>query len=270
MKRLFIVTIIALSVIQSCFGQSLMEKLVQFRTDMMPKYGTYFTSADLDDGDRLILKAGIPYSNLADDDKQSIMEVLLRSWQEPLVIVICETRRELWGWDSQVRSASLIDLWDLNPEPVAVETSTEPSAVARHPWFFYVGSAQQIDSDKNINAALSGRVGVFLLRNKWDMALTLSEAVAGNLESEDLSITTSAGVMSKIYFPIRKYNIGPNAGAEVAVTIPSGGKATFTPSFLVGLSWYVGIGSMDVGLRVGSNTMMMLGYTVIPNFKFKK
>ena len=270
MKRILTTTMITLFVIQTCLGQDPGVRLTRFRTGILPGYGTYFDGADMDESGKLSLRASESYENLAADGKQQIMKGLLGEWRQPLVIVAMETKRELWGWDKETGKASLIDMWDLNPEPPVAETKTDNSPAARHPWFFYIGGAQRMDSQKNINGAINGRVGFFLLRDKWDMALTLSESIAGNFESDELSMTTSAGVMSKVYFPIRKYNISPNAGAEAAVTIPRGGRATFTPSFIVGLSWYVGIGSLDVGLRVGSSSMLMAGYTIIPKFKFKK
>ncbi len=46
------------------------------------------------------------------------------------------------------------------------------SDIAKHPWFFYIGGASQMDSsNKNLNGALSARLGFFLLLNKLDLAV---------------------------------------------------------------------------------------------------
>jgi len=103
--------------------------------------------------------------------------------------------------------------------------------------------------------------------DKWDIAATFSEQISGNFESEDVSLQTSIGVMTKVYYPITKYNFSPFAGAEAAVSFVKGAKATFTPSFLVGMSWFVGSGSLDVGVRAGSSTSLMVGFTVIPKYR---
>ena len=130
--------------------------------------------------------------------------------------------------------------------------------------------ASQMDSFKNINGALSARIGFFLLRNKWDMAASVTEQLSGNIEDESSSMATSVGLASKFYYPIKKYNLSPSLGAELAVTIPSEGEVAFTPYMLAGVSWYVGPGSLDVGLRIGSSSMLMFGYTLIPKFKSGK
>lgn len=127
-----------------------------------------------------------------------------------------------------------------------------------------------MDSFKNINGALNARLGFFLLRNRWDLAASVTEQLSGNIEDENPSMLTSVGLASKFYFPMKKHNLSPNLGAELAVTIPAEGVMSFTPSFLAGVSWYVGPGSLDAGLRIGSSSMLMLGYTLIPKFKYGK
>lgn len=216
---------------------------------------------------RLRLTASGSYSRLALSGKSDIMNTLLRSWQESLVIVHLESRRELWGWNSESGGARLIDAWDLNPEPVAAMTEPAQTEIAKHPWFLYIGGAQQMDSNKNISGALNIRTGFFMLQNKMDLAVSLTESLSGNLEDESASLTTSLGVGSKYYFPLQKSSIRPNLGAELAVSLPSGGKAAFTPSMLAGLSWFVGPGCLDAGLRLGSSSMLMFGYTLIPRLK---
>jgi hypothetical protein len=83
-------------------------------------------------------------------------------------------------------------------------------------------------------------------------------------------MSTSIGLASKFYYPIKKHNISPSLGAELAVTIPAEGEIAFTPYLLAGVSWYVGPGSLDAGLRIGSSSMLMFGYTLIPKFKSGK
>jgi hypothetical protein len=270
MKKLYTVIIVLLIGSQVIFGQDKNAKLDSFRSDVLSKYQTYFTAATLDESGQLRLTAGESYSKLTSSDKKDIMNILLRSWQESLVILQFESNRELWGWNSETKDGQLIEVWNLNPQPRSAEPQTMQSDIAKHPWFFYIGGASQMDSFQNINGALSARLGFFLLLNKLDLAASVTEQLSGNIEDESSSLSTSVGLASKFYFPIQKHNISPNLGAELAVTIPSEGEIAFTPYFLAGVSWYVGPGSLDVGLRIGSSSMLMFGYTLIPKFKSGK
>ena len=270
MKKLYTVIIVLLIGSQMIFGQDKNAKLDSFRSDVLTKYQAYFTAATLDKSGQLRLTAGESYSKLASSDKKDIMNIILRSWQESLVILQFESNRELWGWNGEANEGQLIEVWNLNPQPRSAEPQAMQSDIAKHPWFFYIGGASQMDSFQNINGALSARLGFFLLLNKLDLAASVTEQLSGNIEDESSSLSTSVGLASKFYFPIQKHNISPNLGAELAVTIPSEGEIAFTPYFLAGVSWYVGPGSLDAGLRIGSSSMLMFGYTLIPKFKSGK
>lgn len=270
MNRFYTAIIILLIGTQVISGQDQKVKLESFRSDVLAKYSTYFSAADLDESGKLRLTAGESYSKLASSDKKDIMNIVLRSWQESLVVLQFESKRELWAWNDEAKDALLIDTWNLNPDPPSAEPETMQSNIAKHPWFFYLGGASQMDSFKNINGALNARLGFFLLRNRWDLAASVTEQLSGNIEDENPSMLTSVGLASKFYFPMKKHNLSPNLGAELAVTIPAEGVMSFTPSFLAGVSWYVGPGSLDAGLRIGSSSMLMLGYTLIPKFKYGK
>jgi len=107
------------------------------------------------------------------------------------------------------------------------------------------------------------------LRNRWDLAATLSEQISGNIDAEG-TLLSSAGLASKVYFPIKKINLSPYVGGQAAVSIPEGSNISFSPSGLAGVSWYVGIGSLDLGVYIGQHNSLMIGYTIIPNYRFSK
>lgn len=270
MKRLYTSIIVLLIGTQLMTGQDQSARLGTFRSEVLAKYSSYFSAATLDENGQLRLTALESFISLESTGKEDIMNILLRSWQESLVVVQMESERELWAWNIETGKARLIDSWDLNPEPVAPVAATPQSDIAKHPWFFYIGGAQQMDSFKNINGAINARLGFFLLLNKLDLAVSLTETLSGNLEDESSSILTSIGLASKYYFPLKKKNISPNLGAELAVTIPLDGEMVFTPSMLAGVSWFAGPGCFDAGLRIGNTYMVIIGYTLIPKFKFAK
>lgn len=270
MNKIKIAVIVLLLGSQVIFSQDQKSGLDSFRSQVLTRYKEYFTSAGLDDKGQLRLTASVSYSQLALSGKTEVMNDILKSWQQSLVIVQTGSRRELWGWNSENSSARLIDNWDLNPEPASVQEDQEQSEIGKHPWFFYIGGAQQMDSNKNISGALNIRTGFFLLQNKMDLAVSLTEALSGNIEDESASLMTSLGIGGKYYLPLKKNDLRPNIGAEVGVSFQKGGSVSFTPSVLAGVSWFVGPGCLDAGLRLGSSSMMMFGYTLIPKLKAGK
>lgn len=267
MKRIITVTAILVIGFQVASGQSLVQRAESFSHDVLPAFSTYFSSAELTQNDQLQLPARENYTRMSRDGRKAVMDNLVKSWQESLVVVKYETSKELWGWNSDTREAILVDSWDSDPKPAAAVSPEPLSNTEKHPWFFYIGSAQRMDSEKNINGALSARVGFFLLKDTWDLAATFSEQLSGNFESEDISLQTSIGIMSKLYYPIRKYNISPFIGGEAALSLVKDSDPSFSPSFLLGVSWFVGSGSLDVGIRAGNGSSMMVGYTLIPKFR---
>lgn len=270
MKSLNIAAVLLLICVQIASAQQQKSTLDHFRSEVLPGYSEYFSAADQAEAGQMVLAATEKYCRLSGAERQGMISKIAGSCGGLLVIIRCDTRRELWEWNAESGTAQQIDSWDLNPEPPATPPQETGDGIMKHPWFFYVGSAQRMDSEKNINGALNLRAGFFLLRNRWDLAASFAEQVGGNLESEDFSLTTSLGLMSKVYFPVKKYNLSPNLGAEAAVSIPVNGTASFTPSFIAGVSWFTGPGSLDVGFRFGRTASLMLGYTLVPKIRLFK
>ncbi|MDR0287692.1 MAG: hypothetical protein LBI03_08340 [Clostridiales bacterium] len=136
----------------------------------------------------------------------------------------------------------------------------------RHPWFFYAGGFINF-SDGNYNVSVNGSIGSYLLKDRWDLALTGSVMSNDNDVSE--STTTSIGISSKVYYPIREYNISPYIGAMLSQsstntkTSESGNSKSSNTNkmLLLGVSWYVGPGSWDFGMQFGDAFNFTFGYT---------
>ena len=131
-----------------------------------------------------------------------------------------------------------------------------------------------IDPNHNINLSLNTRLGFFLLLNRWDLAATYSANFIGNDSSSDITGQSNVGLMSKVYFPIKKYNISPNVGGELSLASYTDAQKVTTQSInesvLIGISWYVGFGSLDIGFRAGKEVTTMVGFTIFPNLKSKR
>ncbi len=265
MKQSFIILLILASGFQSAYSQGSAEKIESFRAKVLPQYKVYFSAAGLTASGQLELSAGESYSSLSKAGKSAIMDKITGSWQESLILVRYGTKRELWGLNRE--KALLIDNWDPDQKQITGRPVSSPSNIAQHPLFVYIGFQEQFDTYKNINMGLNARFGFFMLRNKWDLALSLSGFAVGNTEAEGATYNSNIGLSSKVYFPIQKYRISPNIGGELAWTnysVEGTSTSSISPFFLAGISWYVGNGSFDLGIRAGKQTMALIGYTFIP------
>ncbi len=256
--------------IQAGHAQDAGSSIESFRYNVLPSFITCFSAADLTFKGQLRLSALPKYAQFTTMEKKAVMDKLIYNWQESLVMVEYESKRELWGWNSEALKSLLLDSWDINTIPVSQPTSTNIAQTDNHPWFYYVGGMFTLDSFKNINMAFNTSLGFFLLKNRWDLAATFSASILGNVEAEDASSQISSGLQSKVYFPVPKYRISPNIGAEIAWTTSSYAESsavTFTPAALLGISWHVGGGSLDFGLKINKQPTAMIGYTFIPKLK---
>lgn len=251
------------------------KKLESFREGALKEYRMFFNQAELTEYGQLSLSANENYFLLAHAAKTEIMENITFSWQESLVLVHHGSKNELWGRTLDTGKTNLVDTWDLNgPPPLPTQTLTqtaEPQKFVKHPWFFYIGEQMMFDSNQNMNFSLNTRVGFFLLLNKWDLAATYSANFSGNEASDDITGRSAVGLMSKVYFPIKKYNISPNVGGELSMVSISDSQNASTQSIsksvLLGISWFVGFGSVDIGIRTGDEVSTMVGFTFFPSFQ---
>jgi hypothetical protein len=270
MKRSAIILLILLSGIQILHAQDLAGKLASLNDKLISQYSLYFASAELTEAKQLKLNAKTDYIKLSKPGKKAVVDNLIRSWQESLVIIQNETYKELWTWDNDKNESRFIDSWDLVAKVNSISADKVFSPVSKHPWFFYVGNMLRYNSNHDLNGAINLRMGFFLLRNRWDVAASVSEQLSGNVDNDDdLTVSTNVGLSTKVYFPIKNLNMSPYVGGMASISATSG-SSTVTPSFLVGASYLLGIGCFDVGMSMGKSTMMMVGYTIIPNYRFSK
>lgn len=242
------------------------KELDSFKEKVMPKYSKYFNQASLTESGQLGLSALDQYMALSTDARKSILTEICTEWPNTYVIVSSGTKKELWGRNSANGTVRLMDTWDLNASRL---TKMPETASTMHPWFFYIGGQIGGDTQKNVNMSVNTRLGFFLLLNRWDMAATLSTGLSGNIEGEP-SYWSNVGLMSRVHFPIRKIGISPNIGGEVTYTPFGNGAGTISGAAVAGISWYIGSGSLDLGVSIGSQITAMGGFTFAPRPKNKK
>ncbi|MCK9414100.1 MAG: hypothetical protein M0Q53_17495 [Prolixibacteraceae bacterium] len=253
------------------------RKLESIKGKVLTEYGNYFSQVTFTGNGNLRLIAMDKYFILTNENKRGIIKDILSDWQETLILVTRGSQNELWGRSIMTGEVSLLNTWDRSGSQSLVQTvpeSNEQQKFTKHPWFFYIGEQGMFDSDHNINFSLNTRLGFFLLANKWDLAATYSINFSGNDMSKSNSSQSNYGVMSKVYFPIKEYNISPNIGGEISLVSNTDAQKvksqTFNKSILIGLSWYIGFGSLDIGFRTGKEFTTMIGFTIIPKFNKKK
>ena len=182
------------------------------------------------------------------------------------MIFLRPIKRELWNYDNIAENAQLLDEWDFNISQPALASNLHKPVT--HPCFAYIGG--QIGGTKNnFGASINIRIGFFLLKNRWDLAASASGGFTDNPNNDTTTFTqwSNIGLMSRIHFPIKKLHISPYIGAEM--TIYTFGVATSEIKYagVAGLSWYTGIGSIDIGVRVAEIVSGMGGYMVAPNIQ---
>jgi hypothetical protein len=249
------------------------KKMDLLREKVLKEYEMYFRSIELTENGQLSLSALEEYFLQPIDSKKEIIRNISSEWKESLVLVHLDDKNELWGKSKETGNVMLIDSWG---ERQTLPSKTEVKEIqkfSKHPWFFYVGEQGMFDSDHNISLSLNTRVGFFLLMNRWDLAATYSINFSGNSDNDDIIGQTNVGIMSKFYFPIKKYNISPNVGGEISMLsyrdAQSNTTQTLNKSLLIGVSWFVGFGSLDIGIQTGQEVTTMVGFTFFPKFKKK-
>lgn len=269
MKKLLAILFIVLLGLQQTFAQA-PKKLDALRDKVLPQYSTYISNAEITDNGQLSLSAYDSYAALPAASKKSILSTITTSWQDSVVMVHYGSKCELWGWNARTSETKLLDEWDMAviiPAPKIQVTEAQKTNL--HPWFLYLGGQFMGDNMQNINLSYNTRIGFFLLLNRWDLATTLSAGVSGNVDADGTPYA-NIGLMSRVHFPLKKYKISPNVGAEMTYVSFGETESTFVPSLVVGLSWYVGIGRVDIGIKIGDITSGMGGYSMYPGLKHVK
>lgn len=238
-------------------------RLNALNSKVFPAYKMYFEKITLEASGIINLSALDQYKSLTVQRKQSILSEIAAGRNDSLVIVTYGSQRELWGRNFENGAIELYDSWNI--EKIKVTQAPVIVDSKPHPWFFYVGGLIQGDSNKNLNLAFNSRVGFFLLANKWDLATTLTAGASGNLEAT-ATLYSNIGLMSRVHFPIKGTGFSPNIGAEISTSITEGFNS-YSGAAVVGISWFIGIGSVDIGVNIGNEISSLAGFTFYPGMK---
>ena len=180
------------------------------------------------------------YELLSDVNKTALIKKEAAQHQVQTVYVICGYEGELWQTTND--SATMIDSWDKETASYlpGEGVTTSPRSL-EHPWFFNISGA--LSRRKDIGATSSSsqlffnayaRVGCYLYKGKWDLAL--NGLIGYNKASSDSkgSFSSSIGVDSRAYILSGK-RVNPFAGIGLAYA-SNGGVSSFTIPISAGFS----------------------------------
>jgi len=268
MKRLYIFLLIATGLIQHVFSQTNSEQ-ESFKQLILTQYDDYFEKVQFTKEGLTYLSAKEDYFSLSLEKKTSVMEFVLSKWEKKLVVVLFQYKRELWEKNAS-NTTVLLDSWDMNTLAVQQKNERTLQTTNVHPWFFYFGMNNVLGSSDYLNVSLSARVGFYLLDNTWDFAIFCTAGIYHEDRGSSPEYAYfNTGIMSKVYFPIKKYKISPYIGSGISYKTDntyyndanSYDSSSWDYPVYVGISWFVGPGSLDLGFQFGQNFTTTIGYT---------
>ena len=275
MKTKYIYTLI-FTLVFCQYGVSQDKDMSIFIHGLLQETKPYFESAKLNEVGVLKIQANDSlYASMDSGKKNAILELALKRWNGEMIFVYSKHKREIWKRDIKTGQISLIGLWNLDDAEMYKYLPKTLLKTKYHPWFCYFGGQTKFDSD-NFSLLLNARFGSFLYKNRWDLALAAS---ISDIENDATLITTAElGINSKVYFPIKiktdkyHFNISPYIGGglsrvytdtymEMDMQYSDSSYSYWNKTLLLGVSWYVNSGSLDLGLQLGDSFSLTLGYT---------
>jgi hypothetical protein len=241
-----------------------------FRSDFLSETKPYFSDVTITENGELEVQVDSVYMTKEIAEKGLILEFALKKWDGEMIFIHSGYIREVWRRDINTGAVSQVGVWNMNDPELFKHQRRIMQTTNKHPCFLY-GGAQSSFNSENFNLLFNARVGFFLLLNTWDLALSESFSFTTTEETVDFNI--ELGLLSKVYFPIKKAKLSPYVGTGVSLVITDGVDETddiyFQTMFLTGVSWYIGPGSLDLGTIVYLNFKdgvkctfnLSLGYT---------
>ena len=209
---------------------------------------------------KLFLMTNADYESLKVEQKQEVLGKVAQEFADhDITIYSVGQQRELWL--NTGNGIKMIERWNNDSLQIENYLPLELKRQGETKVFYYVGGMLN-GSDGSTSYSLNLRGGSFLYKNLLDASATLN--LGGNKAEGDKSqFTGDVGVDSRAYLPIpiKDVNLAPYAGAGVSWSFAP--ESYFELRLLAGGCWFVGPGSLDIGLQYGtkSDFALTLGYT---------
>lgn len=207
----------------------------------------------------------IEYGQLSDIGKNKIIERETRKNVVRSAYVIIGHKGELW--QKTDGAFVMVDSWDMD-EAEALSVSSKKSSTGRsleRPWFFNIsGAIGTIKSESSllINIYGYGRVGCYLYKGRWDLAINGLFGYSKIRGEKEGSKSSSFGVDTRGYI-LKGKTVNPYAGVGLAYS-SSGGESSVTIPISAGMSIPInGKGCIDACYQYNKVTRstIIVGYT---------
>ncbi len=211
-------------------------------------------------GNKLNLVTNSTYDMLSAEQKQNVLNKVAQEFPEHDITVYAEgQQREIWL--NTGNDVKLIEQWNNDSLHVERYVPLELKRNGERKVFYYIGGTFN-GSDGTYNYSLNLRAGTYLYKNLLDVSLGVN--IGGNkMEDSEHEFTGDVGLDSRAYLPfrIKNVNLAPYVGAGVSWSFAP--SSYFEWRVLAGACWFIGPGSLDIGLQYGqkSEFAATLGYT---------
>ena len=216
---------------------------------------------------KLHLMTNSDYATLSEYQKREVLGKVAQEFAGyDMTLYTGGQGRELWIADNN--SVKFLERWNNDSLRIEDYLPLELKRNGKTKVFYYVGGMLN-GGNGSTSYSLNLRGGTYLYENLLDASVTLN--LGGNKPEEGESqFTGEVGVDSRAYLPfrIKDVNLAPYAGAGVSWSFAP--ESFFELRLLAGGCWFVGPGSLDIGLQYGtkSDFALTLGYTFrIPSKK---
>lgn len=212
------------------------------------------------------------YSRLSDVEKTTFVKTQAVQYEVNSISVVVAYDVELWQFEDD--TVKKIDTWNKNVvTTLSGNTKETHRRSLQHPWFFNLSGAINLSVDDGIvneviatSSTLSynaySRLGCYLLKGRWDVALSGMLGYSKPSIDEKGSYSYSVGVDTRVYI-LKGKAINPFAGVGVAYAT-SNDETSVTIPLSAGLSIPVkGKGCIDFCYQYNKVTKgaLVIGYT---------
>ena len=207
------------------------------------------------------------YNTLSIEDKGNIIKEIIKDFDGyDITVYSGGQQRELWL--SENNKVAYLEHWNNDSLKIENYMPLELKRNGETKVFYYVGGSFN-GSNGYSNGSLNLRVGSYLYKNFIDVSGTLN--LGYNKTGGKSQFAGDVGMDSRGYLPfrIKNFNMAPYVGAGISYAFSP--SSYFELRLLAGGCWFIGPGSMDIGLQYGlkSKLSFTLGYTLHLNL-YKK
>ena len=209
---------------------------------------------------KLHLMTNSDYAALPDYQKREVLNKVAQEFAGyDMTLYTGGQGRELWITDGN--NVKCLEKWNNDSLRIEDYLPLELKRSGKTKVFYYVGGMLN-GGNGSTSYSLNLRGGTYLYENLLDASATLN--MGGNKPEEGESqFTGDIGIDSRAYLPfsIKNVNLAPYAGAGISWSFAP--ESFFELRLLAGGCWFVGPGSLDIGLQYGtkSDFAVTLGYT---------